>query len=377
MVRAISQMQGSFMPQIAPTTASRRAIRVWLMAVAALMFATLVVGGATRLTHSGLSIVEWKPVVGVVPPLDHATWQAEFDKYKAIPQYRELNRGMSLDEFKTIYWWEWTHRLLARLIGVVFLVPFLWFLWRGVVEPGLRARLWIIFGLGALQGAVGWWMVSSGLAHRVSVSQYRLAFHLTLASAIYAYILWTAQRLKPQVEALVPTRIRVSAALLLGLVLLQIYLGALVAGLHAGLIYNTWPSIDGGFFPDSARLFFDQPWWRNFFENRLTVQFDHRMVAYVLWFFSLLHALDAARDPRAGTVRTGAFALAAALTVQASLGIVTLLHQAPLALALAHQAMAIIVLTIAVVNAEHALSSWKERAAHSHVQPDLKSTTAL
>jgi cytochrome c oxidase assembly protein subunit 15 len=330
------------------------------MAVAALMFATLVVGGATRLTQSGLSIVEWKPVVGVVPPLNQATWQAEFDKYKLIPQYRELNRGMSLDQFKTIYWWEWTHRLLARLIGAVFLVPFLWFLWRGVVEPGLRARLWIIFGLGALQGAVGWWMVSSGLAHRVSVSQYRLAFHLTLASAVYAYILWTAQRLKPGVEALVPTRIRVSAAVLLGLVLMQIYLGALVAGLHAGLIYNTWPSIDGSFIPDSARLFFDQPLWRNFFENRLTVQFDHRMVAYTLWLLAVLHALDAARSK--GDVRVGAFALALALTLQATLGIVTLLYQAPLVLALAHQAMAIIVLTIAVLHAERALVRGSLRA---------------
>jgi cytochrome c oxidase assembly protein subunit 15 len=182
----------------APFEARRRAIRLWLLAVAALMVATLVVGGATRLTESGLSIVEWKPVTGVLPPLDAAGWEAEFTKYQAIPQYRERNAGMSLDEFKTIYWWEWSHRVLARLIGGAFLVPFLFFLWRGWIEPPLRPRLWTIFGLGAALGAVGWWMVASGLADRVSVSQYRLAFHLTLACVIFAVVLWTAQGLVPR-----------------------------------------------------------------------------------------------------------------------------------------------------------------------------------
>ena len=162
-----------------------RAIRLWLYAVAALVLAMVLVGGATRLTESGLSITEWKPVMGTLPPLERAQWQAEFEKYQAIPQYRELNRGMSLDAFKTIYWWEWTHRLIGRSIGVVFLLPFLWFLWRGWIGPGLRGRLWVIFGLGALQGAVGWWMVASGLADRVEVSQYRLATHLVLACVIY------------------------------------------------------------------------------------------------------------------------------------------------------------------------------------------------
>src|SRR5581483_686285 len=173
----------------------RRIIRAWLVVVAALVFALVLVGGATRLTGSGLSIVEWKPVTGVMPPLSHEGWQAEFDKYKTIPQYRERNRGMSLDEFKTIYWWEWAHRLLGRVVGAVFLLPFLWFLWRGWVEPGLRGRLWAIFGLGALQGAVGWWMVASGLVDRVAVAHERLAFHLTLACLIYVAIVWTAQRL--------------------------------------------------------------------------------------------------------------------------------------------------------------------------------------
>ena len=220
----------------------RRAVQLWLFAVAALMVVTLVVGGATRLTESGLSIVEWKPVTGVMPPMSQAEWQAEFDKYKEIPQYRELNRGMALEAFKTIYWWEWSHRMLARLVGAAFLVPFLFFLWRGWIEPRLKLRLWLLFGSGALLGAVGWWMVSSGLAGRVSVSQYRLGFHLTLACAIYAGILWTALRLSERTIQQATRRLRMTALGLLLAVIAQIYLGALVAGLDAGLSFNTWPS---------------------------------------------------------------------------------------------------------------------------------------
>jgi heme a synthase len=330
----------------------RRAVRLWLLAVAALMVATLVVGGATRLTESGLSIVEWKPVTGVVPPLDEPAWQAEFEKYKAIPQYRERNAGMSLSEFKTIYWWEWSHRMLARLIGGAFLLPFLWFLWHGWIEPQLRARLWTIFALGAALGAVGWWMVASGLADRVSVSQYRLAFHLTLACVILALIVWTAQGLAPKDPIAVPRRIRAGAMALLALVTVQIYLGALVAGLRAGIIYDTWPLIDASLIPEPSRLFFHTPLWRNFFENALTVQFDHRMAAYALWLLAVLHAADVARTVRRGPALTAALSLACAVTLQAVLGIVTLIHQTPLALALMHQAMAIVVLTIAVVHAE-------------------------
>ena len=172
-----------------------RAIRLWLYAVAALVLAMVLVGGATRLTESGLSITEWKPVMGTLPPLSARDWQDAFAKYQSIPQYRAFNAGMSLSEFKTIYWWEWTHRLLGRLIGAAFLLPFVWFLWRGWVAPSLRPRLWFIFGLGALQGAVGWWMVASGLAERTEVSQYRLATHLILACAIYVALIWTARRL--------------------------------------------------------------------------------------------------------------------------------------------------------------------------------------
>ncbi len=326
----------------------RRSVRIWLFTVAVLIFAMVLVGGATRLTESGLSIVEWKPITGTVPPLSDAAWQAEFEKYQTIPQYQRLNRGMTLAEFKLIYWWEWAHRLLGRLIGVVFLLPFLWFLWRGSIEPGWRASLWAIFGLGALQGAVGWWMVASGLTERVNVSQYRLAFHLTLACAIFALVVWTMRRLVPATPPPAPTRLRATALGLLVLVLCQIYWGALVAGLRAGLLYNTWPLIDGGLVPAASSLFFREPWWRNLFENPLTVQFIHRGIAYVLLITALMHAVDAARAGRAGL----SLVLAAAITIQAALGITTLLHQVPIILALAHQGMAILVLAIAVMHAE-------------------------
>jgi cytochrome c oxidase assembly protein subunit 15 len=325
-----------------------RVMRIWLWSIAALIFAMVLVGGATRLTESGLSITEWQPVTGTLPPLSDAAWTAAFEKYKAIPQYQQVNRGMSLAEFKMIFWWEWAHRLLGRLIGAAFLLPFLWFLWRGWVEPGLRGRLWLIFGLGALQGAVGWWMVASGLAERVKVSQYRLAFHLTLACLIYAAVLGTAERLGGRAPVAVNTRLRATAAGLVVLVLAQIYLGALVAGLRAGLVYNTWPTIDGALVPTGARLFFEQPLWRNFFENALTVQFQHRMMGYTIWVVAVLHWLDVLRSRQKGRL-TGALLLA--VTLQAALGILTLINQVPIALALAHQGMAMIVLALATLHA--------------------------
>ena len=336
-----------------PIFTRHRAIKAWLYAVAALMVLTLVAGGATRLTESGLSIVEWKPVTGVIPPMSNEAWQAEFEKYQQIPQYRELNRAMSLDGFKTIYWWEWSHRLLARLVGAAFLLPFLYFLWRGWIEPALRMRLWILFGAGALLAAAGWWMVSSGLAGRVSVSQYRLAFHLTLACTIYATILWTARGLNTRSAGPAPRRLRATAIGLAILVLVQIYLGALVAGLDAGMIFNTWPEIDGALIPSADRLWFETPLWRNLFENALTVQFNHRMVAYALWLVAMLHAIDVIVARHGGAMLNGALALACIVSIQAGIGIVTLLYQTPVALALLHQAMAMVVLTVAVVHAEH------------------------
>ena len=257
---------------------------------------------------------------------------------------------MSLAQFKIIYWWEWTHRLLARTTGAVFLLPFLLFLWQGAIPPPLRPRLWIIFAGGAALGVVGWWMVSSGLSGTLTkVSQYRLAFHMTLACAIYAAIIWTAQQIKPQDQRETPPRLRLTALAIAGLLLVQIYLGALVAGLDAGLKYNTWPTIDGDYLPSLDRLLFITPLWRNLFENALTVQFDHRMLADAIWLLAMLHGYDAWRQQSAAR---GAIVLAGAVTLQAALGIFTLLYQAPLALALAHQVIAMVVFTISIVHAE-------------------------
>ena len=356
------------MPQ-SPENSRQSSIRVWLLIVAALVVGTLIVGGATRLTESGLSIVEWKPVTGVLPPLNDAQWAAEFNKYKQIPQYRDVNRGMSLSEFKTIFWWEWAHRLLGRTIGAVFLLPFLFFLWRGWVGPGLRRRLWLLFILGGVQGAVGWWMVSSGLSERVSVSQYRLAFHMTLACVIYAAIIWTVTRLKPAEPVNAPSRLRTSAGLLVVMTLVQIYLGALVAGLDAGMTFNTWPQIDGALIPSADRLWFETPLWRNLFENALTVQFNHRMMAYLLLAFGIWHAIDVTRATKDRAAKGLAHAFAFLLLLQAGIGIMTLLLLVPMSLALLHQAMAIVLLTVATIHASRLLRKAAPRVVTTAALP--------
>ena len=328
------------------------AIRWWLASVAVLIAIMVLVGGATRLTESGLSIVEWKPVTGALPPLTDAQWTLAFEGYKQIPQYRELNAGMTLAEFKTIFWWEWSHRLLGRAIGAAYLLPFLYFLWRGALGAELKRRLWLIFGLGALQGAVGWWMVASGLTERVEVSQYRLATHLALALLIFAAIVWTLRRLSDRPQAAAPPRLKITAIALLVLTFVQLYFGALVAGLRAGRVYNTWPDIDGALIPSAERLLFEQPWWRNLFDNILTVQFEHRMTAYALLALAILHALDAIRARAGSAVIAGACWLVAAIALQATLGILTLLNQVPIDLALSHQAVAIVVLTLSILQLE-------------------------
>jgi heme a synthase len=353
----------------APQTSHHRAVRWWLVSIAALIAIMVLVGGATRLTESGLSIVEWKPVTGTLPPLNQEQWKEAFDAYKAIPQYRELNAGMTLGEFKTIFWWEWSHRLLGRVIGVAFLLPFLWFLWRGVLSSELRLRLWLIFGLGALQGAVGWWMVASGLSERVEVSQYRLATHLMLALLIFSAIVWTLRRMAERPPSAASSRLKISSVALLVLTFVQLYLGALLAGRRAGRVYNTWPHIDGALIPSAARLFFEEPWWRNLFDNTLTVQFEHRMVAYALFALAILHALDAVRS-RAGAIAVnGALWLAAAITLQAALGILTLLNKVPILLGLGHQAVAMSVLTLAIFQAERLAARHPERQQQKLVLP--------
>jgi cytochrome c oxidase assembly protein subunit 15 len=314
------------------------AIRLWLWVMAVLVFAMVLVGGATRLTDSGLSITEWQPLIGAIPPLTEVEWQAAFAKYQLTPEYSRVNAGMSLAAFKYIYWWEWSHRFLGRFIGVAFLLPFLFFWATGRIPARLWPRLAIIFVLGGLQGALGWYMVASGLVDRVDVSQYRLSAHLTLAAVIFASILWISFRLSDDVTNL--TGRAWTAFLLIALIVLQVAAGGFVAGLDAGMGYTTWPLMDGELIPDGLLVM--TPAWRNLFENAMTVQFTHRMIAYVIALIALLHGLTA----RAGS----AWSLLAVIAIQIELGIVTLLAQVPLPLALLHQAGAMIVLATAVWN---------------------------
>jgi len=269
--------------------ASHAALRLWLYAVAGLILAMVLVGGATRLTNSGLSITEWKPLLGTIPPLSAADWQDAFAKYQQIPEYQIINKGMSLADFKAIYWWEWAHRFLGRFIGAAFFVPFLIFWVRGAIPKGLMPKLAVIFLLGGAQGALGWYMVKSGLVDRTDVSQYRLAAHLGLAVLIYGATLWVAFGLSlrtPAAEPL-PGRLKAMAALFVGLVFLQIILGGFVAGTDAGLSHNTWPLMDGAIIPGGLGAM--QPWYLNPFENVLTVQFDHRMLAYAIVLLAALN----------------------------------------------------------------------------------------
>ena len=348
-------------PQHVP---SGRAVGIWLLIVAAMIAAMVLVGGLTRLTGSGLSITRWQPISGVVPPLSDRAWQAEFDAYKQIPQYQLENRGMTLGEFKGIFWWEWSHRLLGRLIGFVFLVPFLWFVWRGSIPRSGYRRMVGLFALGGLQGVVGWWMVMSGLEVRVSVSQYRLAIHLGVALILFAAIVWTALQYlhpKPPGTAAAP-QVRWAKWFAAG-VYVQMLLGALVAGLHAGLIYNTWPSMDGRFGPEGA--FFDSPWWLNFFENPGLAQFDHRIGAYLI-FFAAVALFWMARKLK-GTQKISAHTLLAVTVLQIALGILTLLHQVPVSLAALHQITAVALFTAAIWHAYEVSGAATSRATKASV----------
>jgi cytochrome c oxidase assembly protein subunit 15 len=328
------------------------AVRTWLLIVAALVFAMVVVGGATRLTDSGLSITEWQPILGVIPPLNEADWQAAFAKYRATPEYAIVNSGMSIAEFKIIYWWEWTHRFLGRFIGLAFALPFAGFWLAGKLRPGFSPKLLGVLALGALQGAIGWYMVMSGLVDRVDVSQYRLALHLLTALAILALLVWLALDLGPAAgHARTQTVTRgewQSALLLYVLVFVQSGLGALVAGLKAGLAYNTWPLMDGRLVPEGLGTL--TPWYLNLFENITTVQFDHRVVAYALVGLALWHATVLARRGEDERAVGSAGLLAAAILAQMGIGILTLLSGVPLGLGLAHQAGAAVVVAAATLH---------------------------
>jgi cytochrome c oxidase assembly protein subunit 15 len=308
-----------------------RPVRVWLYLIAALVLAMVVVGGLTRLTDSGLSITEWKPISGIIPPLSDADWLAEFENYKRIPQYQVLNLGMTLPQFQYIFWWEWGHRFLGRVIGFAFAVPFLVFLVQRRFSWSLAGPLAGLFVLGGLQGALGWWMVSSGLTELTSVSQYRLAAHLSAALLLFLALIWVARRLGPA-QPLPAETDRGGAAILLALVFLQIVAGAFVAGLDAGMGYNTWPLMDGALVPSGLGAM--EPWWKNLFENALTVQFIHRTLAYVLVLY--VGVLWVWRRGAGGWLPR----LALLVLLQAALGIATLVLAVPLPLAIGHQALA-------------------------------------
>jgi len=327
---------------------STQAVRAWLFAVAALIFVMVIVGGATRLTESGLSITEWKPVTGVVPPLSQAGWRAAFDGYKQIPQYAALNADMTLDGFKAIYAWEWGHRLLARLIGLAFILPALWFWRSGALKGALGRQVLVATGFLALEPIVGWWMVSSGLANRIEVAQDRLALHLLIAAATYATLIYAAVGLGPLRRTPAGSGSAASAAALVALIFVQLGLGALVAGLRAGFIYNTWPLMSGKWLPEG--LFSLTPWPASIVDDVTTAQFDHRFVAYVVVLFALGQAYAAWRRAPGSPLARRAAALAALALLQAGLGIATLLFVVPIGLALAHQALALALLGAAVAH---------------------------
>jgi cytochrome c oxidase assembly protein subunit 15 len=321
-------------------------VAVWLFAVAALVFAMVVVGGATRLTGSGLSITEWRLVTGAIPPLSDAAWQAEFGKYKTIPQYEQINQGMGLAGFKAIYWWEWAHRLLGRIVGVAFAIPFVVFLVRRQIPKRLVWRCWAMFALGGLQGVIGWWMVSSGLADRVSVAPERLTTHLGLALLLFILLFWTgldAWSGQPRQESV--TRWRKGALVFLAAAFAQALLGALVAGNDAGLVYNDFPTMGGGLIPPDyggASL------WATIAHDQGSVQFHHRLGAYALLAGALVMAALAWRTHYlAGQARGLAVLIALAVIAQAGLGIATLTAGVPVWLGVLHQIGAVVVLALA------------------------------
>ena len=342
---------------------SRRAIAIWLFVICGLVSLMILIGGLTRLTDSGLSITEWRPVTGAVPPLSEADWQDEFAKYQQIPEYKLVNKGMSLDAFKTIYWWEWTHRFLGRLIGFVFAIPFFVFLAKGWIARPLLWRLIILFGLGGLQGALGWFMVQSGLADRVDVSQYRLVAHLGLAFLIFAFAFWLGlSQVWPIGEGKDQNEQGRWARLFVGLVYFQILLGGFVAGTDAGLVYNTWPLMDGRLVPEGILQL--DPWWSNFFENVTTIQFQHRIVAYCVAVAALTLWWRGRRLELPPRTRLIGHHLLGFVAAQITLGIITLLAAAPLTLSALHQTMAIVLFATAVLYA-YALSGEAVRLARS------------
>ncbi len=350
---------------------SRNAVALWLLVVCAIVFAMVVLGGVTRLTHSGLSIVEWRPITGVLPPLSDSAWQDAFTRYQQFPEYQQINRGMTLPEFKSIFWFEFSHRLLGRAVGIVFLVPFLFFWFTGRLDRAFVPKLLIMFALGAAQGLLGWYMVKSGLADRPDVSQYRLTAHLGLAVAIYGYMMWVALgALKTEAPPEALSGAPLAAALrsspggwlraLTVWIFVVILSGGLVAGLDAGFAYNTFPLMDGAWIPPG--LFDAAPWFLNFFENRLTVQFDHRVLAVLTVIFAAV-LWARGRNQATPEQRLALDLILAAVALQFVLGLLTLWLVVPVAVAAMHQAGALVLFTAAIY-AAHAYRESPVRRAH-------------
>ena len=309
-------------------------VRWWLYTIAFFVAIMVLIGGATRLTDSGLSITEWAPVSGMIPPLDATDWAIEFEKYRTTTEYQTINKGMSLDAFKVIFWWEWGHRFLGRIVGIIAVLPLVGFWMAGKLPSWIKLPLVGMVILGGLQGFVGWWMVKSGLTERVDVSQLRLAIHLAMACIIFVATIWLARSLAYHTEDGRPELAWQSAVLLL-LLLLQIFIGGLVAGLDAGMAYNTWPMMEGVLVPQG--LFAMDPTWLNLTDNAKMVQFMHRVSAYFLWAVAFAHMLSVVRSAGGTTHSRRAVAVFLLISAQALVGIVTLVLQVPISWALAHQ----------------------------------------
>jgi cytochrome c oxidase assembly protein subunit 15 len=348
-----------------------RAVALWLLAVAALVFLMVVVGGITRLTESGLSIVRWEPISGILPPIGETAWAAEFAAYRQSPQYQLVNSGMSLDDFKSIYFWEYVHRLLGRIIGLAFALPLAWFAWKRAIPRGYGWKLAGLLALGALQGAIGWWMVASGLVDRPDVSHIRLAGHLLAALAIFAALLWVALdllRLAGDAGAR-PARMPTLAIWALSLLFLQLMFGAYVAGLDAGYAYSSWPKMGESWFPADAPLL--EPFLRNFADNPIMVQFVHRWLAFAV----AAAVLILARAAWLSGHRQAAAALAGAVATQILLGIFTLLSGVELWIAASHQAMAVLLLAATLV-AAHRLGGRDFETVRPIDETNLRGRTA-
>ncbi len=346
-----------------PIHPKQKYVAIWLLLVAALIFAMILLGGITRLTHSGLSMVDWKPIMGVIPPLGEAQWQLAFDRYQQFPEYQIINHGISIDEFKSIFYFEYFHRLLGRLIGLAFLVPCLIFWHLGAIGKPLRGPMILMFFLGGLQGLLGWYMVKSGLVDNPQVSQYRLTAHLMAAVLIYSYMIWVALGLlMRKTTAIKPHRSNQLFTFSIGvclLIALMIVSGGFVAGTKAGFAYPSFPLMAGQWIPEG--MYALQPFWLNWFENITTVQFNHRLIAYSLMLIIPLFVIQLIRHNVSKLYRNTAIAFLFLLALQVSLGIATLLLSVPVVIAVAHQGNAILLLTLSIVIARQLQSETTEQ----------------